>query len=491
MSIEPYIVRLDTLVRETVKVINAAPLKIAIVVDETGRVVRTVTDGDIRRGLLQGIDLKAPVSSLPGRAPVTCPDDADSNAVAYILSTADVRAVIRVDADGMPTGLADRANTSGMIFMSPPHIGTAELDFVKSAFKDNWVAPAGPNLELFEQQLQTLSGRTYALALSSGTAALHLAMRVFGVERGDRVYVSDATFVASVQPVLYQQAQPVLIDSEPHSWNMSPDALERKLERDAKDGKLPRAIILVHLYGQPAEVKAIRGLADRFGVALVEDAAESLGASYGNQPSGAHGDLAAFSFNGNKIITTSGGGALVGDCVHLLDLARNLSTQGREPYEHYQHSQIAYNYRMSNVLAGIGIGQLQLLSQRVDARRNIFERYHEGLSGIAGVDFQNEVENSRGNRWLSVITLDPRIIDIHPFQMMRELRKRGIETRPGWKPMHMQPLCENFEFEPHSATDVVSSRIFLQSLCLPSGSSMTPAEQFWIIEQIKKILAGD
>ncbi|HDZ39945.1 MAG TPA: DegT/DnrJ/EryC1/StrS family aminotransferase [Marinobacter sp.] len=376
------------------------------------------------------------------------------------------------------------------ILLSPPHMGLSESNYVRKAFDDNWIAPAGPNLNAFEVALREASGRAHTLALSSGTAALHLALRVLGVGVGDAVYVSDLTFAATLQPVLYQNALPVLIDSEPQSWNMSPVALERRLARDATNGCLPKALIVVHLYGQSADMGAILALTEQYGVPIIEDAAESLGASYGNRPSGAHGLLSAYSFNGNKIITTSSGGALVSDREDLIERARMLSTQGRDPAEHYQHSHIAYNYRMSNVLAGIGLGQLELLQDRVARRCTIFETYRAGLDDIRGISFQDELADSRGNRWLTVITLDPDLISRHPYQLLRELRSKGIESRPAWKPMHMQPICAGYGFEPHSHTDVVSSRLFFQSLCLPSGSTLSDEQQQRVIACVREFAKG-
>jgi pyridoxal phosphate-dependent aminotransferase EpsN len=375
-----------------------------------------------------------------------------------------------------------------MTLMSPPHLGLREMEFVRAAFEDNWIAPVGPNLVRLEERLAQLAERQHGLAVCSGTAALHLALRSLRIGPGDRVYLSDLTFAATLQPVLYERAVPVLIDSEPHSWNMSPAALARKLAADAERDALPRAILLVHIYGQPADLSAICRIADRYGVPIIEDAAESLGASYANRPSGSHGLLAAYSFNGNKIITTSGGGALVGDDAGLIDYARYLATQGRDPLEHYQHREVAYNYRMSNVLAGIGVGQLELLGERVATRQAIYRRYRDGLADIPGIGFQEDLPRAIGNRWLTVATFDPDMIDLHPYQIMRELRQSGIETRPGWKPMHMQPLCAGFEFEPHEANMTVSPRLFLQSLCLPSGSSLPATEQDRVIGKIRKII---
>ena len=484
----PHIVGREQCVRDALQVINSTPTKMAVLVDEAGVLVRTVTDGDIRRGLLAGLELLSPLDRLPGRSPVTCHSTAGLDTIKELLDRNDVASILMVDSDGRPVAIAAQSGAGGTIHMSPPHIGSAELDFVRAAFEDNWVAPAGPNLDRFERQLAVVAGRAEAAAVSSGTAALHLALRVLGVRAGDRVYVSDLTFIASLQPVLYEHAIPVLIDSEPRSWNMSPAALARKLAQDATLGQLPKAIILVHLYGQPAELAEIMAVADHYGVPVVEDAAESLGASYGNRPSGAHGLLSAYSFNGNKIITTSGGGALVGDDPALMAHARKLATQGREPIEHYQHAEVAYNYRMSNVLAGIGIGQLELLDARVAARRAIFDRYRAGLGDLPGIGMQHEAADSTGNRWLSVITLDPDLIELHPFQLMRELRGRGIECRPGWKPMHMQPLCAGYEFVPHNDGAPVSPRLFFQSLCLPSGSSLDEVQQGRIVERIRKII---
>ncbi|MGX7951267.1 DegT/DnrJ/EryC1/StrS family aminotransferase [Tsuneonella sp. HG249] len=471
--------------------IETSAIKMLVVTEPSGTLLRTVTDGDIRRGLLGGLDLNAPIDALPGCAPTSCPQNSSPDEIASILDKGGISAVVIVNGDNVPVGLVDRTSLNGMTLMSPPHIGSQEIEFVRAAFEDNWIAPAGPNLVQFERQLAAVSLRRHALALSSGTAALHLALRCLRVASGDRVYVSDLTFAASLQPILYENAVPVLIDSEPVSWNMSPEALERKLAMDAATGTLPRAIVLVHIYGQSADVARIIPIAERYDVPIVEDAAESLGASFANRPSGSHGLLAAFSFNGNKIITTSGGGALVGDDQELMDFARFLSTQGRDPVEHYQHSSVAYNYRMSNILAGIGLGQLGLLESRVAARRKVFQRYRDGLGDLAGVSFQEEIDGSSGNRWLTVVTLDPDRIALHPFTMMRQLRQSGIETRPGWKPMHLQPLCAGLEFEPHDVTAPVSSRLFFQSLCLPSGSSLKTEEQDRIIGRIRSMIEAD
>lgn len=487
-SISSQVVGAQTPLREAMQVIETSASKIALVVDETGRLTRTVTDGDIRRGLLRGASLTSTIDALGGQPPITCPEGATDAEVEVLIDALGVTAIVMVDRNGAPLKVVDRASARGMTLMSPPHLGSQELEFVRAAFEDNWIAPAGPNLTSFERQLEAVSQRAHAVAVSSGTAALHLALRCVRVRPGDRVYVSDLTFAASLQPILYEHAKPVLIDSEPDTWNMSPAALERQLAADAAREALPRAIIVVHIYGQSAQMGRLLDLAEQYGVPVIEDAAESLGATYANRPSGSHGLLSAYSFNGNKIITTSGGGALVGDDAELLDYARFLSTQGRDPHEHYQHSTVAYNYRMSNVLAGIGLGQISLLADRVAARRAIFERYRDGLNEIPGISFQQEAPGSRGNRWLSVVRFDPDRIALHPFTVMRELRQSGIETRPGWKPMHMQPLCHGYEFVPHDCEKPVSSRLFFQSLCLPSGSSLQSEEQDRIISRVRELM---
>lgn len=491
MSIDFHIVQQDTPIRSLMAKLDAAPIKLCVVVDNAGHLIRTVVDGDIRRALLAGASLDSPASVLPTRNAVSCPAETPhAELLAVFTDNPSINVVVLTDSHGRPTRLVPRSEAQEGILLSPPHIGEAESAYVRRAFNDNWIAPAGPNLDAFETALQDASGRAHTLALSSGTAAIHLALRVLGVSSNDSIYVSDLTFAASLQPILYQNARPVLIDSEPHSWNMSPAALQRRLVRDAAAGCLPRAVIVVHLYGQSADLGAILELTERYGVPVIEDAAESLGASYGNRPSGCHGLLAAYSFNGNKIITTSGGGALVSDRSDLIQRARMLSTQGRDLAEHYQHSHVAYNYRMSNVLAGIGLGQLELLSARVARRREIFENYRAGLSDIPGIAFQGEVSGSKGNRWLSVISLDPDKIARHSYQLLRDLRGDGVESRPAWKPMHMQPLCASCEFEPHSHSEVVSSRLFLQSLCLPSGSMLSEDQQQRIITRIRDFTKG-
>jgi dTDP-4-amino-4,6-dideoxygalactose transaminase len=489
MSIKRNIVSSEKTIRHVMDMLNGARIKLCVAVDSAGHLVRTISDGDIRRALLDGADINDAVSHLPALEPISFPEDTPTPTLMEALSKAKgIQAIVLIDGDNKPVKLVTRKSLQSDIILSPPHIGDAEENYVEQAFIDNWIAPAGPNLDAFECALAKSSGREYALALSSGTAAIHLCLRVLDIGPQHRVYVSDLTFAASLQPILYQGAEPVLIDSDPDNWNMSPQALERQLMKDAKSGALPAAIIVVHLYGQSADMGSIMALADKYHIPVIEDAAESIGASYQNRASGSHGLLSIYSFNGNKIITTSGGGALVSDRKDLVDKARKLSTQGRDSAEHYQHTEIAYNYRMSNVLAGIGLGQLEVLQDRVNLRRAIFKRYYDALKDIDGVRFQHEVKGARGNRWLTVISLDPDKIQRHPYQLMLALRKHGIESRPAWKPMHMQPLCAGLEFSPHSLDEAVSSTLFLQSLCLPSGSSLRKADQDRVIRIIRQFI---
>lgn len=490
-SLNQYFISPDAFILDAMKQLDALPVKLCLLSEADGRVVRTVTDGDLRRALLNGHGLNSPLSVLAPQKPISVVQGHDPERMLALMREHSIAGLLVTDVEGVAVDVVSRTDLEGKLLLSPPHIGSMEMGFVQRAFDENWVAPAGPNLVQFEKELAALSQRDHALALSSCTAALHLALRVLGVKAGDRVYVSDLTFVASLQPILYERAKPVLIDADPGSWNMSVPALERQLAKDAAAGTLPAVILVVHLYGQSADMNAIGALADHYAIPIVEDAAESLGASYGNKPSGSHGLLSAFSFNGNKIITTSGGGALVSDREDLMDHARKLSTQGRDMAEHYQHSEISYNYRMSNILAGIGIGQLAVLGDRVKRRREIFDLYRAELGDIPGISFQHNSADSEGSRWLSVIAFDPDLIPYHPYVFMRRMRDKGIETRPAWKPMHMQPLCAGCDFMTHSESDAMSSSLFLRSLCLPSGSAMSNNDVKRVVRGIRDILEKD
>jgi dTDP-4-amino-4,6-dideoxygalactose transaminase len=487
-TIDNFVLTLSDTLRKAMLKLDSLEDKLCVVCGTNGQVVRTVTNGDVRRFLLSGGSMDDKLSALPEKKPISALYGTSDSDLLDIMVQNDINTIVLVDQRGTPLTLCNRASLTKKILLSPPHLGKNEMRYVQEAFDSNWIAPAGPNLTMFENKLAKTIAREHALAVSSGTAALHLALRVLGINAGDRVYVSDLTFVASLQPILYENATPVLIDSEPTGWNMSPMALERKLLKDEVTGDLPAAIIVAHIYGQVADMPAIMNLAERYKIPVIEDAAEGLGANIDGKPCGSHGILSAFSFNGNKMITTSGGGALASDCEELIERARNLSSQGRDLGEHYQHSAVAYNYRMSNVLAGIGLGQLDVLAARVKRRREIYEMYRDSLMEIGGFSFQLELVNTIGCRWLTVIQCDPDVIDLHPYQIMRRLSQLGIETRPAWKPMHMQPLCSTYEFEPHNEDNTVSSSLFLRSLCLPSGSVMLNADIERVVHSIKNVI---
>ncbi|NEN80771.1 aminotransferase class I/II-fold pyridoxal phosphate-dependent enzyme [Paenibacillus elgii] len=376
------------------------------------------------------------------------------------------------------------------IYLSPPHMGQEEQQWVQQAFATNWIAPLGPNVDVFEKEIAGYVGASGALALSSGTAAIHLALRLLGVGAGDTVFCSSLTFVASVNPVVYQGAEPVFIDSEPESWNMSPQALERALSEAKRAGKLPKAVVVVNLYGQSADMDPLLDLCDQYGVPVIEDAAESLGATYKGRASGTLGRFGVYSFNGNKIITTSGGGMLVSDDLEALEKARYWATQARDPAPHYEHSEVGFNYRMSNVLAGIGIGQLHVLPERVETRRAIFAAYAEALGSMEGVEFMPEASFGSATRWLTTLTVDPQIARTTSGDIIRALAEANIESRPVWKPMHLQPLFQGCAYYPHQEGHSVSDRLFEQGICLPSGSSLTETEQAKVIEIVKTLVCG-
>ncbi|SEG34089.1 DegT/DnrJ/EryC1/StrS aminotransferase family protein [Paenibacillus sp. UNC499MF] len=367
------------------------------------------------------------------------------------------------------------------ILLSPPHIGEEEQKFVREAFETNWIAPLGPNVDAFEAELAAYTGSKGAVALSSGTAGIHQALRLLGVGPGDRVLCSSLTFVASVNPIMYQGAEPVLIDSDEATWNMSPAALERALAESKREGRLPKAAVVVNLYGQSADMLPLLELLDAYGVPVVEDAAESLGATCSGRSSGTLGRFGVYSFNGNKIITTSGGGMLVSDDLEALEKARFWATQARDQAPHYQHSEVGYNYRLSNILAGVGRGQLRVLDERVNARRAVFDRYREALGGIEGVSFMPEAPYGRSTRWLTALTVDPAAAGITTEQLIARLADENVESRPVWKPMHRQPLYGKCAYYPHEEGTSVSDRLFEQGLCLPSGSSLSESDQDFVI----------
>ena len=370
------------------------------------------------------------------------------------------------------------------IYLSSPHMGGGELKYVHEAFDTNWVAPLGANVDAFEESLASYTGAQHAAVLSSGTAAIHLALIILGVKPGDEVIASSFTFSATVNPIVYLGATPVFIDSEPNTWNMDPTLLEHAIrERLRKGHGSPvKAIIPVHLYGMPANMDDIIAVAEKYGIPVIEDAAEALGSRYRDRHPGTFGRAGILSFNGNKIITTSGGGALISDDADIIGKARFLATQARDKAPHYQHSSIGYNYRMSNVLAGIGLGQMEVLELRVQQRRDNFQFYYDHLHEIPGVSFLEEPGNEfYSNRWLTTILVDPDLAGISRETLQTELEKENIETRPLWKPMHLQPVFEKYP----TYVNGTSEGLFKNGLCLPSGTNMTDDDRQRIIEVLK------
>lgn len=371
------------------------------------------------------------------------------------------------------------------VYLSPPHMSGKEQKYINEAFESNWIAPLGPNVDAFEEEIAKYVGVKGAVAVSSGTAAIHLALSLLGIKRGDRVFCSTLTFVASANPILYQDATPVFIDSEPDTWNMSPQALRTALEESTLNGTLPKAVIVVNLYGQSAKMHEIASICHDYNVPIIEDAAESLGSTYKGKYSGTFGKFGIYSFNGNKIITTSGGGMLVSDDVEALIRARFLATQARDPARYYQHSELGFNYRLSNILAGIGRAQFEVLEERVEARRAIFDYYYKELMNLPGFQFMEELQDTRSNRWLTALTVNQHESGTTVNFLLDLLEKENIEARPVWKPLHMQPLFRDCGYYPHSSDENVSEYLFENGICLPSGSSLKEIDQKRVIQCIK------
>ena len=368
------------------------------------------------------------------------------------------------------------------IWLSSPHIGEKEALYVKEAFDTNWIAPVGPHINAFENDLSSILSNYNVAALSSGTAAIHLALVMLEVGRGDEVICPTFTFAATVNPILYQGATPVFIDSEEESWNMCPNLLEEAIQDRIRRGNKPKAIILVHLYGMPANLDAIMNVANNYEIPVIEDAAESLGAKYNQRAVGTFGTFGVFSFNGNKIITTSGGGALISSNKRLIDRVKYLATQARDDAPHYEHSVVGYNYRLSNVLAGIGRGQLEVLSERIEKRRSIFDYYKDKLSPLGICSFLEEKESIFSNRWLTTILLSEDYKIDKDFLRL-ELDKSNIEVRPLWKPMHKQPVFNDFDIYGGG----VSELFFKQGVCLPSGSNLLESDIERVVNNIIKL----
>lgn len=359
----------------------------------------------------------------------------------------------------------------------------AEMTYIQQAFADNWIAPVGPQLAQFEHDFCTYTGAKHAIALSSGTAAIHLALLTLGIGVGDEVLVSTLTFSGSVNPITYVGASPVFIDSDAASWNMDPNLVEDTLRSKSQTGKLPKAVVPVHLYGQSVDMDAIMTVCIRYGVPIIEDAAEAIGSSYRGRHPGTLGKVGTFSFNGNKIITTSGGGMLVSDDKTLVDHVRKLSTQAREPVAHYEHTEVGYNYRLSNVLAAIGCGQLAVIEDRVRRKREIYDYYKHHLGQLPGLTFIDEMPYGRHTRWLTVMLVDPSEFGTDREGIRLKLEEHNIESRPVWKPMHQQPVFRHYE----AVGGAVAERLFERGLCLPSGTALMDKDLDRIISVIEEL----
>jgi len=378
------------------------------------------------------------------------------------------------------------AESNKRIYLSPPHLDGRERELLLQAFDSNWITTLGPHVDAFEQEMSEKIGIKYAAALASGTAALHLALLIIGVKKGDVVLCSNLTFVASTNAITYVGATPIFIDSDHATWNMDPALLNEELDDCARKGKLPKAVVAVDLYGQCADYDPIIEACAKYEIPVIEDAAEALGANYKGTFAGKFGVMSVFSFNGNKIVTTSGGGMLLSDNEGYIKQARLLSTQARDPAPHYQHSRIGYNYRLSNLLAAVGRGQLERLDEKVARKRAINEFYRKALGEIPGIEFMPEASYGKSNYWLTVILITPEAFGADRETVRLALEAENIESRPIWKPMHMQPAFKTFRIR----GGAVSDDLFHRGLCLPSGTQMTEEDLERVIKGIKSCYKG-
>jgi len=461
---------------------------VLLLVDKNEKFERTITDGDLRRLLISNGINETTLEPLPIQDSMIVSLATTAKEALEIMNKLDIKHLPVVENNKIVSVWIQKF-LNQQILLSTPHMGEYELGYIEDAFRDNWIAPLGPNVDAFETELASYVQIAHAAALSSGTAALHLALCVLGVTRNDFVFCSSFTFVASANAILYQGAIPVFIDSDPETWNMSSSALERAFSYFSKQKKLPKAVMVVNLYGQSADMDALQEICDHYQVPIVEDAAESLGATYKGKYSGTLTKLGVYSFNGNKIITTSGGGMLVSNDEDLIKKARFLSTQARETAPYYEHVEMGYNYRMSNILAGIGRGQLKVLESRVSARRKVFNNYLDGLFGIESIEWMPEAEFGSSTRWLSACIINKEITLLTPTNVIEHLAKQGIEARRVWKPMHLQPLfVDNLYFSHNENVDICKD-LFDQGLCLPSGSNLSEENQFRVTESLKTFLS--
>jgi dTDP-4-amino-4,6-dideoxygalactose transaminase len=487
-ELELLCVKPDMTLRDALLRMNVVGRGILLVLDIEGALARTLTDGDLRRAILKGAGENSLLGALPVRPPITANQSADAAEVLRLMDMHQIDHLPVLEVAGKPIDVIFRRELSQRIWLSSPHLGDEETAFVEEAFKTNWIAPLGPHVNAFETELASHVGVGYAAAVSSGTAAIHLALVLLGVRPGDTVFCSSLTFIGSCNPILYCGARPVFIDSEPTTWNMSPFALEQAFVWAKRENRLPACVILVNLYGQSADMDALLPICERYGVPVLEDAAESLGASYKGKSSGAFGRIAVYSFNGNKIITTSGGGMLIADDPDLVVRARKLATQAREPAAHYEHIEMGFNYRMSNVLAGIGRGQLRVLKQRVNQRRRVFERYQEAFADMPQIQWMPEPDGYHSTRWLTCFTLPDPDASHRCSRVMKSLERHQIEARPVWKPMHLQPLFKGAPYFAHAVDTDVSAQLFQAGICLPSGSNLGESEQDRVIDNLRHAL---
>lgn len=480
-------IRASATVQEALVMMDRASLGLLLLTDAEGRFKRTVTDGDLRRLLIKGESLQVGLDSLPEIGSVVLRGDYTRHDALALMSEHSINHVPVLDGDSRVVEVLDRKELDQQILLSTPHMGSWEREFVEEAFRTNWIAPLGPNVDAFEREVAELAGVRHAAALSSGTAAIHLALRLLDIGPGDTVFCSTLTFAATANPIVYQGAEPVFVDSDPVSWNMSPQALEKAFAGAAKAKRMPKAVIVVNLYGQSADLDALQAICGRYGVPIVEDAAESMGARYKGRPSGSLGLMGIYSFNGNKIITTSGGGMLVSNEAKFIERARFLATQARDPAPYYQHTTVGYNYRMSNILAGVGRGQLRVLEERVRARRAVFDAYRERLADVEGIEWMPEPEWSYSTHWLTACKLDTVRIGLPALELVKQLSAEGIEARPLWKPMHLQPVFAACRYYPHGETSV-SDLLFGEGICLPSGSNLTEGNIDRVADVMRRLL---
>ncbi len=488
LSFEQLCVQADCSLLDALQRMNTTAHGLLLLVGSTGELLRTITDGDLRRAVLAHQAQGSSLALLSQQSPITVGLQANHMDVLALMDKHQIDHVPVIDERNHPVDVVFRRELSQRVWLSSPHLGDEETAFVEEAFRTNWIAPLGPHVDAFERELAQMVGVRSAAAVSSGTAAIHLGLLLLGVQPGDTVFCSSLTFVGSCNPILYCGAQPVFIDSEPQTWNMSPAALERAFEWAKRDNRLPRCVILVNLYGQSADMDALVPICERYGVPILEDAAESLGAKYKGRSSGSFGVLSVYSFNGNKIITTSGGGMLVSQDEQLIARARKLSTQARDPAPHYEHTELGFNYRMSNVLAGIGRGQLKVLAQRVQQRRQVFERYREALADLPQIDWMPEPQGYHSTRWLTCFTLRGDRAAQRRDALLRTLERHSIEARPVWKPMHLQPLYRNAKYFSHASAGDVAAQLFEVGVCLPSGSNMSEEQIDRVIDQLRRAI---